>query len=104
VFPGGANCSLGRGARWVWSPASADGCDSSIGGASKPEDDGSDDPEPVSDAGVSEESPPGFVMLINLAYALVPVAGVVAGHHRPRLRVQLVRPREFAAPIEENDD
>ena len=83
---------------------SADGCDCSIGGASKPEDDGSDDAEPESDAGVSEESPPGFVMLINLAYSLVPMAGVVAGHQRPRLRVELLRQREFAAPIEENDD
>ena len=98
------NCSLGRGARWVWSPASANGCDCSIGGASKPEDDGSDDPEPESDAGVSEESPPGFVMLFNLAYVLVPVAGVAAGHHHPRQRVDLERPGEFAAPIEENED
>ena len=43
-------------------------------------------------------------MLFNLAYVLVPVAEVAAGHQRPRLRVELDRPREIAARLEENED
>ena len=43
-------------------------------------------------------------MLFNLAYVLVPVVGVDAGHHRPRRSVELVRPEEISAPIEENED
>ena len=64
---GGMNCSV-AGCGWDCSPCC---CDSSIDGASYAPELGSDELGLESDAGVSVESPPGFVMEFNLAYALV---------------------------------
>ena len=43
-------------------------------------------------------------MLFNLAYVLVPVAGVDAGHQRPHQSVERVWPKEISARIEEDED
>jgi hypothetical protein len=56
---GGMNCSVAG----CGSGCSTGCCDCSIDGASYAPDVGSDEPELESDAGVSEDSAPGFVML-----------------------------------------
>jgi hypothetical protein len=79
------NCSV-AGCGWDWSSCC---CDCSIDGASYALEVGSEELEVESDAGVSVESPPGFVMLFNLAYALVLVVGVAVGHQDRRRIVEL---------------